>query len=105
MTRKPGWMLVVAADAERRMAVFGLLEREGLRATVADDGRAALAMLRAEPFDLVLLDSSSPLLDPAAILIGIRADPILRRLPVLVLAEPTDHHELARVLRQLMNNA
>jgi len=103
MTRKPGWMLVVAADAERRMAVFGLLEREGLRATVVDDGHAALAMLRAEPFDLVLLDSSSPLLDPAAIRTGIRADPILRRLPVLVLTEPADGHELARVLRQLMS--
>jgi CheY-like chemotaxis protein len=97
-------MLVVAADAERRMALFRLLEQEGLRATVADDTHAALAMLRTEPFDLVLIDSS-PHLDPAAILTEIRADPVLRRLPVLVLTEPTDHREVARALRQLMNDA
>jgi len=85
------------------MALFRLLEREGLRASVVDDGQAALAMLRTEPFDVVLLDSPCPLLDPAAIRTGIRADPILRRLPILVLTEPTDQHELARVLRWLMN--
>src|SRR5258708_2044880 len=103
MTRKPGWMLVVAGDAVRRMVLFRLLEREGLRATVADDGQAALEMLRTEPFDLVLIDPSSPLLDPAAIVAEIRADPILRGLPVLVFTEPTDHHGLARMLQQVMN--
>jgi len=103
MLSQPGWILVVAGDAVRRMALFRLLEREGLRATVVNDGHAALAMLRTEPFDLVLLDSSSPLLDPAAIRTGIRADPILCRLPVLVLSEPADGHELARVLRRLMS--
>jgi len=60
MTRQPGWLLGVAGDAVRRMALFHLLEREGLRATVADDTHAALTMLRTEPFALVLLDSSSP---------------------------------------------
>jgi two-component system chemotaxis response regulator CheY len=105
MLTQPGWILVVAGDAVRRMALFRLLEQEGLRATVVDDGHAALAMLRTEPFDFVLLDPSSPLLDPAAILTEIRADPLLRRLPVHVLTEPTDHHELARALRKLMNDA
>jgi CheY-like chemotaxis protein len=81
MTRKPEWMLVVAGDAVRRMVLFRLLEREGLRATVADDGQAALEMLRTEPFDLVLIDPSSPLLDPAAILTEIRADPIRAHSP------------------------
>ncbi|HKN48910.1 MAG TPA: hypothetical protein VJ010_01635, partial [Actinomycetota bacterium] len=33
------------------------------------------------------------LLDPTAILIEIRADPIPRRLPVLVLTEPNDHDQ------------
>jgi len=60
-------MLLVAADAERRMALFRLLGREGLRATGADDTHAAVVMLRTEPFDLVLIDSS-PRLDPAAML-------------------------------------
>ena len=97
-------MLVVAGGAVRRMALFRLLEWEGLRATVADDTHAAVVMLRTEPFDLVLIDSS-PRFDPAAMLTEIRADPVLRRLPVLVLTQPTDHREVARALGQLMNDA
>src|SRR5713101_7325396 len=63
--RQRGWILVVAGDAGRRMALFRLLERKGLRATVVNDGHEALAMLRTEPFDLVLLDASR-LVDPTA---------------------------------------
>lgn len=82
--RKPGWVLVVAADAAWRLSLFHLLEREGHRATVADDGRAALALLRAEPFDMVLLDMSSHPPDAAALLREIGADARLNGLPVLV---------------------
>jgi DNA-binding response OmpR family regulator len=84
MRRQQGWMLVVAGDAVRRMTLFRLLEREGHRATVADDGGAALAMLRAEPFDMVVLDVTNSLPDAASVLRQIRADPTLRNLPVLV---------------------
>ena len=55
MTTEPGWVLVVVRDAVRRMSLFHLLEWAGHRATVVDSGRAILAMLRPEPFDLVLL--------------------------------------------------
>lgn len=85
-TREPGWVLVVADDAVRRMALFRLLEWAGHRATVVDTGRAALAMLATEPFDLVLLDASMPERDGYEILHQIRVDPQLGRLPVLMLA-------------------
>ena len=78
-----GWVLVVSGDAVRRMMLFRLLEREGHRATVVDDARAALAMLRDEPFDLVLLDISDSQLDAGVLLSGIRADPRLRHVPLL----------------------
>ena len=87
-TRQPGWLLGVAGDAVRRMALFHLLEREGLRATVADDTHAALTMLRTEPFALVLLDSSSPLFDSGAILTEIRADPPCAAFPSSSLPNP-----------------
>lgn len=86
MPREPGWGLVVADDAVRRMALFRLLEWAGHRATVVDTGRAALAMLATEPFDLVLLDASMPERDACEILHQIRVDPKLGRLPLLVLA-------------------
>jgi len=48
-------------------------------ATLVNDRHEDPAMVRTEPFDLVLLDSSR-LLDPTAILVEIRADPIPHRL-------------------------
>jgi hypothetical protein len=60
-------------------------------------------MLRSEPFDRVLLNSSI-VLDPTAIATDIRADPIPRRLPVFVLTEPTDHEQPGLGLRQLVVN-
>jgi DNA-binding response OmpR family regulator len=82
-TAEPGWVLVVVGDAVRGMALFRLLEWAGQRATVADTARAALAMLRTEPFDLVLLDVST---DGYEVLRELRSIPGLDQLPVLMVA-------------------
>jgi DNA-binding response OmpR family regulator len=84
MARRQAWMLVVMADAVRRMALFRALEAYGYRATVAGDTAAALELLRSEPFDVVLLDGSGPPHAAAAMLRGIKADPRLGSLGVLV---------------------
>lgn len=85
MTREPGWVLVVVEDAVRRMALFRLLEWAGHRATVVDSGRAALAMLHSEPFDLVLLDASMPARDGYEVLRQVRVNPKLGHVPVLMI--------------------
>jgi PleD family two-component response regulator len=82
---EPGWVLVVVEDVTRGMALFRLLEWAGHRATVVDTGDEALAMLRAEPFDLVLLDASMPEKDVSKVLRGRRVDPRLERVPVLMI--------------------
>jgi phosphoserine phosphatase RsbU/P len=87
VANEPPWVLVASGDVGRRMALFRLIERGGLRATVVDHGRDALAMLRDEPFDAVVLDVLEGELDAEAVLQRIRADPRLQRLPVFV----TDH--------------
>jgi adenylate cyclase len=98
MTGQQAWMLVVDDDAVRRMTLFRLLEREGHRATVADGGEAALAMLRAEPFDVVLLGVSSLGLEAPAMLGRFRADQTLRRVPVLVTCAEQDTSLAVRCL-------
>lgn len=82
----PGWVLVVDDDATDRMAAFRLLEREGHQATVADGAGAALELLRAEPYDLVLLDLTMPDPDGHAVLTLVKSDPGLSHIPVIVLA-------------------
>ncbi len=54
------------------------------RVDVAPDGVAALEILRQGAHDLVLLDLEMPGLDGFAVLERIRADPVLRQLPVIV---------------------
>jgi chemotaxis family two-component system response regulator Rcp1 len=75
------------------------LTREALREghvrnnlTVAKDGAEALAMLRREPLygeaprpDLVLLDLNLPKVDGRQVLLEMKNDPALRRIPVVVL--------------------
>jgi len=95
----PGWVLVVDDDATSRMVLFRLLERLGHHATVADSGGRALELLRAEPFDLVLLDLLLSDPDGLAVLEAIRNDRALRDTPVLVISAVDDLEPVVRAIR------
>src|ERR671936_129653 len=56
-------VLVVDDDPVNRSLLARSLEREGHRHAIAENGREALEMLRAEPFDVVLLDVLMPEMD------------------------------------------
>ena len=64
----------------------------GIRLSVASDGEEALAMLRGERAgfetfkpDLILLDLNLPRMDGRQLLAVIKSEPILQRIPVIVL--------------------
>lgn len=61
------------------------LEREGHRVIQARDGREALACLRSQPIDLVLLDIMMPVLDGYQALAEIKSDGMLREIPVIMI--------------------
>ena len=61
------------------------LEREGHRVVQARDGREALACLRSQPIDLVLLDIMMPVLDGYQTLAEIKSDSALRDIPVIMI--------------------
>jgi DNA-binding NtrC family response regulator len=56
-------ILVIDDDRAVRMAVQMVLEREGLEVHVADDGRAGLKIIKAEHFDLLIVDVFMPGMD------------------------------------------
>ena len=62
----------------------------------AGDGEAALLRLRAEAYDVVLLDIEMPRLDGMGLLARMRADDALRRIPVIIL---TAHDDIASIDR------
>lgn len=80
-----GARLLVADDNKVNRLLLGrTLELQGHRVSSADNGRRALEMLRAESFDLLLLDLEMPELDGFAVLERLAADAELRDLPVIV---------------------
>ncbi len=75
--------IVVADDnADMRDYVAGLLAASSRVESVAD-GQAALDAIRREPPDLLLADVMMPRLDGLELLRTIRADAVLRRIPVI----------------------
>jgi DNA-binding response OmpR family regulator len=92
------WVLVVADDAMDRWRLFRLLERHGYHATVADDVDAAVKLVRAEPFDLVLVDLVTPEPDVYTLLEQLKSDRLLHQIPVIVISAVADPKSVARCL-------
>ena len=80
----PARVLVVADTAADRDALGRDVQREGYVVDSAGGGREALEKLRAEPFDLVLLDAQLPDMDGPEFLRALRGDAELAHLPVVV---------------------
>ena len=80
-----GARLLVTDDNELdRRLLARSLELQGHRVASAENGRVALALLRAEAFDLMLLDIEMPELDGFQVLEQMARDAKLRDLPVIV---------------------
>jgi class 3 adenylate cyclase len=77
-------LLVVDDNKVNRLLLTRSLELQGHRVASAGNGRVALEMLRAEAFDLVLLDMEMPEMDGFQVLEELINDRALRDLPVIV---------------------
>jgi adenylate cyclase len=98
MTNAGARVLVVDDDPVNRALLLHSLEREGYRHATAENGRQALELLRAEPFDVVLLDVVMPELDGYDVLATIEADPGLRRIPVIMISALEDLESVTRCI-------
>lgn len=81
-----------------RMALTRALEVRGHLVRAVTDGVEAMGALRAESFDLVLLDIEMPRKDGFETLAEIKADPSLRELPVIVISGIEDIASVARCI-------
>ncbi|MBN1965129.1 MAG: GAF domain-containing protein, partial [Anaerolineae bacterium] len=64
----------------------------------ATSGADGLAMIAAKPPDLVLLDLNMPGMDGFAVLAAMRADPVMQRVPVLIITAEDDLRQQAQEL-------
>lgn len=81
-----GHILVVDDNRLNRLKLANSLEQQGHTVALAENGVQALEMMRAEPFDLVLLDIVMPEMDGFEVLERMHDDVTLRELPVIVIS-------------------
>jgi len=81
-----GQILVVDDNRIVRLKLSRSLEAEGHSVSLAEDGPQALALLEAQPFDVVLLDILMPGMDGYEVLKRIKDNLKLRDIPVIVIS-------------------
>jgi signal transduction histidine kinase len=86
MATNTGAILVVDDDLMNRKLLARSLEKEGHIVETAEGGGQALDMLRAQAFDVVLLDLLMPGMDGSQVLAAIKGDRALRHLPVIMVS-------------------
>ena len=77
-------LLVVDDNKVNRLLLTRSLEQQGHSVASAENGRAALDMLRRDAFDLLLLDIEMPEMDGFQVLEQLKGDLQLRDVPVIV---------------------
>lgn len=86
MINEHGHILVVDDHRTNRLKLSLGLKQQGHTVEVAENGQQALEMLRAQAFDLVLLDIIMPVMDGYQVLQAMKNDGVLRDIPVIVIS-------------------
>jgi DNA-binding response OmpR family regulator len=83
--------IIVVDDSRTNLSVMGLrLTRMGYETVLVADPLAALDMVQARRFDLMILDMTMPLMSGITVLGELRAAPVTRHLPVLMITARSD---------------
>ncbi len=98
MRVEPGRVLIVDDNRMNRMKLSHSLVQQGHATAEAVNGREALELLRAETFDLVLLDILMPEVDGFQVLREMKDDRVLRDLPVIVISAMDEMDSVVRCI-------
>lgn len=84
MSKPSGHILIVDDSKVNRLIMSRSVELLGYKASVAENGKIAMALLAQEAFDVLLLDIEMPEMDGFEVLETLKNDVNLRDLPVIV---------------------
>ena len=93
-----GHILVVEDNRLNRLKLVNLLQQQGHVISLAENGLQALAMMRAEAYDLVLLDILMPEMDGYQVLEAMKQDRGLRDLSVIVISALDEMDSIVRCI-------
>ncbi len=88
--RSFGHLMVVDDDAVNRDLLSRRLRQQGYQVSIAEHGRRALELIKAQPVDLVLLDVLMPEMDGFTTCERLKADPGTQNIPVIFMTALTD---------------
>jgi len=81
--RSPVRVLVVDDDPDTLLIISKVLEHAGCHAQVAEDGLSALAAIRGQRPDVVILDFAMPMLSGPDVLAALKADRETSDIPII----------------------
>ena len=87
-------ILVVDDDRNIVEMLQFLLKKEGYMVCIARDGKAGLEMAHKEQPDLIILDVMMPEMDGFSVSGVLFKDPVMRRIPILVLTAKGNAREI-----------
>ena len=76
------------------------LEECNYQIITAFNGREALDKIRNQQPDLILLDLVMPVLDGFAVLSQVKADPLLRDIPIIIISAVNDSRSIVKGIKQ-----
>ena len=92
-------LLIVDDNEDNRYTLRRRLNREGYKnLTMASNGREALDKLKAQPFDLVLLDIMMPDMNGYEVLEQVKATPALRDIPTIMISSLDEIESVIRCI-------
>jgi adenylate cyclase len=95
----PARILVVDDNEDNRYTLTRRLKREGFEnVVVATNGREALDLIASQPFDLILLDIMMPEMNGYEVLERLKADEVLRHVPVIMISAVSELDSVVRCI-------
>ena len=76
------------------------LEDSNYQIITASNGQEALEKIQSEQPDLILLDLAMPVLDGFAVLAQVKADQVLRDIPVIIISAEHDSKSVVKGIKQ-----
>ncbi len=94
----PALILVVDDNPQNRDMLSRRLERQGYAVATAENGREALEAVRAQAFDMVLLDIMMPEMDGYTVLQQVKADEALHDIPIIMISAVDEMASIVRCI-------
>src|SRR5687768_13966257 len=96
---RPPTVLIVEDNPEFRASIADLLAESGFTVAAAENGEEALGYLRVSRLpDLIVLDLMMPVMNGWAFAEELKRDPVLRRIPLVVVSALGEDEEALRRL-------